>query len=231
MRRQSFTCLIPLIFGSFLGTLMSTATLRAQDSEDVGSAECRAVQLEAQDAVLADAPLLNHGSEASWARVSPRLVRALRLARLMTAARVVVRANKLGDISGSCAGCIISQFARRIPIEDQRTCGSDDPGDIEDPELVPCPCWNAEALDLDPTTLERKACILVEGLSGISGFRPDGAFWLALTCDGGRCPTPQCEFVDEANAVYTTLLEITEEEYKSCQASFLESAMLAYNCP
>ncbi len=235
MRRA---CLIILLFFQFGISLR--ATPRVQDRGDVGSAECRAVQRGAQDAVLDAAPPRHRGSSASRDRVSPRSVKALTAKRVKTAASMVVRSKKMGEISGSCASCIINQFAHRIPIEDQQRCGQDppdDPGDDDPGERVPCPCWDSETLDFEPTLLDpgRTACVSAPGLDSIAGFRDEtlDSFWQAFACAGSYCPdSPECKFVDATNAMSSGgFLAISDDEYKSCLGSLLDSTMRAVNCP
>jgi hypothetical protein len=72
---------------------------------DVGSPECLSAQQSAQAAVQAGGPYRNHGALVS------------------TAAKVVSRAVSAGDITEACADCIVSQFARRIPVTEQAPCG------------------------------------------------------------------------------------------------------------
>jgi hypothetical protein len=92
-----------------------STTLVAQEPGDVGSAECREVQLDAQAAVEDGGPYKNHG----------QMVR--------TAANNQSPALEAGDITEECSSCIMNQFARRIPIADQEACGMEgyecaDPG-------------------------------------------------------------------------------------------------------
>lgn len=63
---------------------------------NVGTPECREVQLAAQAAVVNGMPYTNHG----------QMVR--------TAARVTSLAEEAGEITEECASCIVRQFARRI---------------------------------------------------------------------------------------------------------------------
>src|SRR5262249_19030902 len=99
-------------FGVLLvcGPAGSRAGERPADSGAVGASSCRAVQLAAQAAVEAGGPYRNHGD----------LVR--------TAAHIVNTALKSGAINDDCAGCIISQFARGVPITDQKPCSECQPG-------------------------------------------------------------------------------------------------------
>ena len=100
------------------------ASLALATPGDVGSRECRSVQLAAQAAVASGGPYRNHG----------QLVR--------TAAHVVDAAVTAGAITEECASCIVSQFARRIPIEDQTPCGEEAPrgltSDLRGPEQTFC---------------------------------------------------------------------------------------------
>ena len=93
-----------------------SATLVAQEPGDVGSAECRLVQLDAQDAVAAGMPYKNHG----------QMVR--------TAANNQSPSLEAGYITEECSSCIMNQFARDIPIAEQEACGMEgyecaDPGE------------------------------------------------------------------------------------------------------
>ena len=101
------------IFAVGIGVLVAmvaviglSATLVAQEPGDVGSAECRLVQLDAQDAVAAGMPYNNHG----------QMVR--------TAANNQSPALEAGYITEECSSCIMNQFARSIPIAEQEACGA-----------------------------------------------------------------------------------------------------------
>jgi hypothetical protein len=89
----------------FLFALTSPAT--AGVPGDVGTQACGDVQSDAQDAVSSGGPYKNHGQLVS------------------TAAKVVDPAKTSGEITAECASCIMNQFARKIPIKDQKTCGPD----------------------------------------------------------------------------------------------------------
>lgn len=80
---------------------------QAQVAGDVGTFECRAVQVDAMAAVTGGAPYRNHG----------QLVR--------TAANIVSMAFEQSSITEACSSCIVSQFARRLPVELQEPCGPD----------------------------------------------------------------------------------------------------------
>ena len=88
----------------------------------VGSPECLSAQLAAQAAVLAGMPYRNHGQLVS------------------TAAHVVSDAENAGTIDDECASCIMNQFARRIPIDEQIPCGEENRvvADLRGPETGAC---------------------------------------------------------------------------------------------
>ncbi len=96
-----------LTYGSVVAAILAllVAPALGQDPGDVGSPECLAVQLEAQTAVGSGGPYRNHG----------QLVR--------TAARSVSPHLEADDISEECSSCIVHQFARRIPVDGQESCG------------------------------------------------------------------------------------------------------------
>ena len=79
----------------------------AQVAGDEGTFECRAVQVDAIAAVADGAPYRNHG----------QLVR--------TAANTVSEALEQASITEACSSCIVSQFARRLPVDLQEPCGPD----------------------------------------------------------------------------------------------------------
>ena len=80
---------------------------RAQVAGDVGTFECRALQVDAMAAVMDGAPYRNHG----------QLVR--------TAANTVSAAFEQSSITEACSSCIVSQFAQRLPVDLQEPCGPD----------------------------------------------------------------------------------------------------------
>jgi|GEM_PF-1170066 len=79
------------------------AQVLAQDPDP-----CQTVQSEAQALVgnEPDGDWKNHGQYVS------------------TVARLVDQYVESGEIDSVCASCIVSQFARRIPVEDQEPCWS-----------------------------------------------------------------------------------------------------------
>ena len=64
--------------------------------------------VEAQEAEIDGMPHKNHGKMVS------------------TAAKLVSIYEEEEEITDECASCIINQFARRIPILEQETCGVED---------------------------------------------------------------------------------------------------------
>lgn len=103
MRSRRLLSLAALLM--FAVVPIAGATERAESGTPTRSPECRRVQLEAQAAVQAGAPYRNHGQMVS------------------TAARIVGRAVDAGRIDEDCASCIVSQFARNVPIAEQEPCG------------------------------------------------------------------------------------------------------------
>lgn len=81
----------------------------AQQPADVGSFECRALQKSVQAEVgdESTAGKRNHGQF------------------VKTVAHLVGPHVESGEITEECASCIVSQFARRILIANQRACGPD----------------------------------------------------------------------------------------------------------
>src|SRR5262249_18376224 len=93
--------------------LVAAPRARALNSGDAGTVECRATQIDAQNAVR-------------------RLGQANNLWEVMGTARGVVgSAEQTGQITGACAGCIIRQFSPRISLGDQQRCGPDCPPGFE----------------------------------------------------------------------------------------------------
>jgi hypothetical protein len=77
----------------------------AQSPGDLGSAECREAHLAVYDALESAGPPKNHGQ-------TMKIVN-----------RVLNRMKKDGIINGRCAACIRTQFAHKIPPEQQEPCG------------------------------------------------------------------------------------------------------------
>jgi len=131
-----------------VGLLMFAATQALANGViepgDLGSYECRQVQLEAQDAVSAGMPYDNHGGMVS------------------TAAKVVSGyAFRLVDpITCACGSCIVHQFAHGTPIAEQEPCGTDSPNS----ECEPATCSNFIPCD-DPGSCSGPVCAATtEGL-------------------------------------------------------------------
>lgn len=76
-------------------------------SGDCVELTCEGAQLIAQDAVASGGPYKNHGGV------------------VKTAAQSINEYLYEGVISEECHSCIVSQFAKRIPIEEQGVCGQD----------------------------------------------------------------------------------------------------------
>ena len=89
-----------------LGLLCAlTSPASAQSTGDVGTQACRAVQLDAQEAVSSGGPYKNNGQV------------------VKVAAKVVSPATESGEITAACASCIKNQFTSKVPIDDQSACG------------------------------------------------------------------------------------------------------------
>ena len=83
---------------------------------DEGVMGCRQVQLEAQQAVV---DLI-----ASGGHIHPKTGKIIHGRIVSTAAKVVSPyVLETEEITAECASCIMNQFARRIPIEEQEPCG------------------------------------------------------------------------------------------------------------
>jgi hypothetical protein len=63
-------------------------------------------------------------------------------------AQIVGEAEEYGDINDECSSCIISQFAKDVPVYAQRLCGEEEgcdcPGFFRQ-ESYPCDCFNRSA--------------------------------------------------------------------------------------
>ena len=151
--------------------------------DDGLTAACRALQKEVQEAVGNEDPNVyrNHGQYVS--RV----------------ARMVGPHVDSGEITEECASCIVSQFARRIPIEDQEPCGPDSPN----PECTGATCGTF--IPCNPgTTCPNPVCVTtaeggglcVEGTTPCGGLLdctatsdcPPGSICAVQTC----CDRPVC---------------------------------------
>jgi Cys-rich repeat protein len=134
----------------------------AQTPGDVGTAKCREVQLAAQNAVNnVLVPPKNHGQ----------------LMKVVT--RVTSPEKEAGNITAACESCIVSQFARQIPIADQKPCGPDLPPPR--PECAPATCSTFIPCEQGaPATCSVPVCISTpEG----QGFCVDGT----TSCDQQGC--------------------------------------------
>jgi len=143
----------------------------------VDTYDCRLVQLDAQAAVAAGGPYKNHGALVS------------------TAAAVVDAAVTAGTIDAECASCIMNQFARRIEIADQDSCGPDSPNpECEGAQcgtFVPCNVPNSCTQPICATTAEGGG-VCLEGTTACAGLTPcpigneclPGAICAINTCCG-----------------------------------------------
>jgi hypothetical protein len=132
--------------------------LTVSASADGLDAACRQAQLSVQAQVGDEDPGVykNHGAYVSAAAA---------------AANVFLYA---GEIDSVCHSCIVSQFARRIPISDQEPCGPDSPN----PEcegatcatFVPCNVPNSCNQPVCATTPEGGVCL--EGTTPCAGLIP-----------------------------------------------------------
>ncbi|HEX9750797.1 MAG TPA: hypothetical protein VGB22_05890 [candidate division Zixibacteria bacterium] len=140
------------------------SALLAQHDGVIQTAVCREVQLRAQAAVEAGEPYRNKGQLQK------------------TAAHVVDAAQSAGEIDAACASCILSQFARGIPIAEQSACGPDappcEPGDCVN--RTPC-------VDTTETCVEPVCAQTTEGdIICIEGLAPCGEL---LECtESSACP-------------------------------------------
>ena len=97
---------------SFLGfAFLTLSQALAQEPGDIGTVECREVQLQIQktieDTIDKEGPYKNHG----------QFVKAV--------VHLLKSARKEKPITGKCASCIFTQFVLRIHIKNQDACGPD----------------------------------------------------------------------------------------------------------
>jgi hypothetical protein len=93
---------------SLLGfSFLTLSQALAQEIGSIGTVECREVQLQIQNTVDMEDHYKNHG----------QLVK--------TVVHALKSAKKAKLITGKCASCIFTQFALRIPIDEQKACGPD----------------------------------------------------------------------------------------------------------
>jgi len=169
--------LFSIIAVAVLSTVLVTSAgvALANDGAEPGTAACGDAQVAAQDAVEAGGPYKNHG----------QMVR--------TAANTTSPLREDGTISEECESCIINQFARRIPIEEQELCGQCEP--------KTCGTYvSGECVDLGLTCPEFSDCDIparcVSGGDNLCWKAFDGSgvcginFWCAPTTD---CPEGQSD--------------------------------------
>jgi len=159
--KASYTVVCSAVVGLLL-TLASQAG--AQAAGDVGTAECREVQLEAQNAVVADGPYTSNR----------QVVR--------TAARVVRPAAASGEITTACASCILEPFVRQIAIDNQEACG---PSCDFTCTCTPGPCGNCgvggdpgDVLSCVSAAEANDPCLFADGFCEACG----GSFSHGWTC-------------------------------------------------
>lgn len=87
--------------------MVAASAVRAQEPGGEGTYECRKIQLEVQVAVAGGGQYKNHGQLVSTV--------THRLGEAVTA----------GEITDECTACVITQFARGFPTEEQTPCGPD----------------------------------------------------------------------------------------------------------
>lgn len=114
-----------------LALLAAAPSVRAVDGGvgDVGTVECRAAQIDAQNAVRHLGQAKNHGQVVS------------------TGAKIVSAAEESAQITKACAGCIVRQFAHRVPLAEQTQCGPDCPPGFQ---AIPTGCGEVRVLCLQP---------------------------------------------------------------------------------
>ena len=98
------TFIVLLLLGLSFVTLSQAL---AQEPGGIGTVECREVQLQIQNTVEMEDHYKNHG----------QLVK--------TVVHALKSAKKAKLITGKCASCIFTQFALRIPTDEQKACGPD----------------------------------------------------------------------------------------------------------
>jgi hypothetical protein len=124
------------------------------------SAKCRTAQLAAQDAVKNGGPYKNAGQ------------------KVKTASHAANPYLYSGDITEECHSCIVSQFARKIPIDKQQSCGSDFQACCHpyewcaDAGAESCIAWGGTPMgngtNCATTTCPTQACCIVDYLFGVT---------------------------------------------------------------
>ena len=128
-----------LLVGLFM--LVAVQAMAQEPVGDVGSQACGDVQIEAQEAVIDGMPYGNHGQ------------------MVKTAANVVSPYLEGEEVTEECSSCIVHQFARRIPIDEQENCGPESP----DPECEAATCETFVPCD-NPAGCTSPVCTsIVEG--------------------------------------------------------------------
>ena len=172
------TLWVAMLLACSLTSASAIERTSASGADSVGSAACRAVQLDAQAAVRAGEPYRNHGKLVS------------------TAAHVVSDAVQSGTIDGECASCIISQFARGIPIADQTPCGVEvvlgTTANLLGPEISLCDGPVVGSTNIAPLSNGDLRCTVT-----FTGGPPNltaAAYWTCTSVPNG-CHDSACGFV------------------------------------
>lgn len=121
-----------------------------------------------------------------------------------------------GQIDEECHSCIVSQFARRIPIADQTPCGSDSPNpECEGADcatFLPCNLPNSCTSPVCATTAEGGG-LCVEGTTPCAGLVlcpggtsdcPAGSICLVNTCCGDPVCVPPDTFCEPGDGFRTS---------------------------
>ncbi|MCK5515220.1 MAG: hypothetical protein KAJ00_12025 [Deltaproteobacteria bacterium] len=120
---------------SLLGfSFITLSQALAEEPGDIGTVECREVQLQIQDTVDMEGIEANSKNHGQFVKAVVRLVKAARKEKLIT---------------GKCASCIFTQFAIRIPIEEQKACGSNIES-FDTIETVACCLMNDDCVNMPP---------------------------------------------------------------------------------
>lgn len=178
-----------LLVGLFMFAATQALANDVIEPGDLGSYECRQVQLEAQAAVEA---LI-----ASGGHINPSTGNIIHGKIVSTAAQVVsTYAFRLVDpITCACGSCIVHQFAHGTPIAEQEPCGTDSPN----PECEPATCGNFIPCD-DPGGCSSPVCaatteglgVCFEGATGCGGLLDCTT---SADCPaGGYCAVGSCCF-------------------------------------
>jgi hypothetical protein len=195
-----------LIFVLIAMVTLLVQQVYANGAGDVGSEECLTVQQEAQTAVQAGEPYKNHGH------------------RVKEAAHATGSAVDAGFITEECASCIVSQFARKVVVEDQIPCG-------QVAEVV-CPCWNESTIDAHVRELFVPFCFdeVAHGYPSTYLIQLDQQFLAQVGYDGGL-GSLSCFYIDNESdpVIHVQEYPISEAELNKCREILIDSGMWAIN--